>query len=67
MNKCLGKVTLDTANHIMTPRFSALANDSERVILHDGCPTDPAQETLLYPAIEPKNGDFGRWLSPFIS
>jgi len=61
------EVTLDTADHVMVWRFSALADDSKSMVLHNGGATDSAQETLLYSTVKAENGDFGRWLKAYFS
>ena len=59
----LGKVALDPTYHIMGPRLAALADDPEGVVLHDGRAADPAQQTLLHPAVKFEDGHFWRGLN----
>lgn len=66
-DKTLRKITLNTTDHVMVLSFPALADNSKGVVLHDRGTTDSAQETLLHPAVETENGDFGRWLKPYVS
>lgn len=42
--------------------FPALADDAEGVVLHHGRAADPAEETLLHPALEFEDGNFRRRL-----
>lgn len=63
-NKTLRKVTLNTTDHIMMPGFPAFANNSKGMVLHDRGATDSSEKTLLHPAVETENGNFGRWLKP---
>jgi len=51
----------------MIRRLSALTDDPKGVVLHDRGATDSAQETMLHPAIETEDGNFGRWLKPHFS
>jgi hypothetical protein len=51
----------------MIRRSPAFTDDSKGVVFHDRGAADSAQETLLHPAVETENGDFGRWLKPYVS
>jgi hypothetical protein len=39
-DKVLGKVTLNTTDHVMMGSVASLADDTESMVLHDGCATD---------------------------
>ena len=62
-NKTLREVALNTADHIMVWRLSALTDDSKGVVLHNRGSTNSTQETLLHAPIETKNGNFRRRLN----
>ena len=62
-HEVLGEVTLHAADHVVTPGFSALADDAERVVFHDRGPADPPEKALLHPTFELEDGDFGRRLN----
>jgi hypothetical protein len=51
----------------MILRSPALADDSKGVVLHDRGAADSAEKTLLHPAVETKNSDFGGRLNLYVS
>ena len=40
LNEVLGEVSLNTADHVVTVGFAALADNAESVVLHDGGAAD---------------------------
>ncbi len=58
-DELLRKVALNTADHVVVWGCAPLAVDAKGMVLHDGCPTNSSQETLLHAAIEPKDGNLG--------
>ena len=43
----------------MMRRLAALTDDTERMVLHDRCAANSAQETLLHSTFEAEHCDFG--------
>jgi hypothetical protein len=60
LNEILGKVSLNTADHVVTVGLATFTDDTEGVVLHDRGPTDASQKTLLHAALEFEDCDLGR-------
>lgn len=59
-DQTFSKVALDTANHVVAVGLAALADNAERVVLHERSTADAAQQALLHAALELEDGDLGR-------
>jgi len=53
------EIALHAANHVVAARLAALADDTEGVVLHDGCTADSTEEALLHAALELEDRDLG--------
>ena len=65
-DQVLGEVPLHAADHVVAAGPAALADDAERVVLHDGGAADAPEEPLLHAALELEDGDFGGRLNAFL-
>ena len=67
VNHLLCKVSLHSADHVVSVRTDPLANDAKSMILHNRGTADSPQQTLLHAPSELQDRNLGRWLHTRIS